>query len=92
MTNVIRVERQISEEHRAALGIDNWAVWGKEVSSFPWHYDSTETCLLLEGEVTVTPLGGEAVTIRAGDLASFPAGMACVWNVTQALRKYYRFG
>ena len=28
--------------------------WGCEVSEFNWHYDNEETCLLIEGEVTVT--------------------------------------
>ena len=31
--------------------------WGCEVSSFPWSYDASETCLLLEGQVLVTPDG-----------------------------------
>ena len=24
-------------------------VWEKEPSTFPWHYDEQETCLILEG-------------------------------------------
>ncbi len=27
--------------------------WSKEPSEFGWHYDQQETCLVLEGEVTV---------------------------------------
>ena len=37
------------------LGIKNWPIWTCEASSFDWTYDDKETCLLLEGEVTVTP-------------------------------------
>ena len=62
------------------------------MSTFPWTYGETETSLLLEGEVTVTPDGGRAVTLRAGDVAVFPAGMSCTWSVTKSLRKLYRFG
>ena len=61
-------------------------------SSFDWTYDDKETCLLLEGEVTVTPDGGEPVKFGAGDLVVFPSGMDCRWDVHKAVRKHYRFG
>ena len=48
--------------------------------------------LLLEGEVTVTPVGGDPVKFGTGDLVLFPAGMDCRWDVHKAVRKYYRFG
>ena len=47
---------------------------------------------MLEGEVTVTPEGGEPVKFSAGDLVVFPAGMECKWDVHKAVRKHYRFG
>ncbi|EKX36653.1 hypothetical protein GUITHDRAFT_78775, partial [Guillardia theta CCMP2712] len=61
------------------------------VSKFPWSYDSRETCLVLEGEVIVTPNKGEPVKIQAGDMAVFPQGMSCTWDVTKAIRKHYNF-
>tara|TARA_B100000945_G_C19857834_1_gene356973 strand:- start:186 stop:365 length:180 start_codon:yes stop_codon:yes gene_type:complete len=39
------------------LGFKNWPVRTCEVSSFDWSYGDKEICLLLEGEVTVTPNG-----------------------------------
>ena len=39
------------------LGIKNWPIWTCDVSSFNWTYEDQETCLLIEGEVTVTPDG-----------------------------------
>ena|GEM_PF-4918015 len=33
-------------------------VWECGVSEFDWHYDSEETCLLIEGDVTVSYGGG----------------------------------
>ena len=36
------------------LGIKNWPIWTCEASSFDWTYYDKETCLLLEGKVTVT--------------------------------------
>ena len=64
--------------------------WGCGVSEFDWHYDSEETCLLTEGEVTVTYDGG-SVSFGAGDLCVFPAGLSCVWKVTKAVKKHYVF-
>ena len=37
------------------LGINNWPIWTCDASSFDWIYNDQETCLLLEGEMTVTP-------------------------------------
>ena len=35
------------------LGIKSWPIWSCDVSSFNWAYEDKETCLLLEGKVTV---------------------------------------
>ncbi len=74
-----------------ALDVPDWPIWEKEVSEFPWHYDQTETCYLLEGHVVVTPKEGEPVEIGAGDLVTFPQGMSCTWKITKNLRKHYMF-
>lgn len=73
------------------LGVKQWPTWSKEVSTFPWSYSSQEIAYILEGEVTVTPKGGEAVSFGVGDLVTFPAGLECTWQVKKALRKHYQF-
>ncbi|WP_216904596.1 cupin domain-containing protein [Synechococcus sp. CCY 9618] len=73
------------------LEIHSWPIWTCEPSSFTWTYDAEETCLLLEGEVTVTPEGGEPVRFGAGDLVVFPEGLRCRWQVHAPVRKHYRF-
>jgi uncharacterized cupin superfamily protein len=89
----ITVVHAASEAEIARLGCKSWPTWGCAVSTFPWTYGEAETSLLLAGVVTVTPDGGgAAVTLRAGDLATFPAGLSCTWAVTEPLRKHYRFG
>lgn len=88
----IQVEQEPSQERLNALGISRWPIWTKEVSVFPWHYDEQETCYLLEGEVVVTPNGGEAVHIGQGDLVTFAAGLSCTWNIVKDVRKHYTFG
>lgn len=67
-----------------------WPTWGCEVSTFDWHYDEQETCLLLTGEVTVTA-GDEQVSFGPGDRVVFPQGLDCVWDVTAPVKKHYRF-
>jgi uncharacterized cupin superfamily protein len=88
----ILVEHTPSPERLKALGVDSWPTWTKEVSTFPWAYDDQEVAYILEGEVTVTPQGGDPVSFGKGDLVTFPAGMSCTWNVRAPLRKHYRFG
>jgi uncharacterized cupin superfamily protein len=65
-------------------------VWTCDVSEFDWFYDSEETCLIIEGEVTVK-YGTESVSFTAGDYVVFPKGLSCVWQVTKPVRKYYVF-
>jgi len=87
----IRTEHNPSPERLATLKIEDWPIWSKEVSIFPWSYDSTETCYILEGEVIVTPEGGEPVQIGKGDLVTFPVGMACTWDIRRPVKKHYQF-
>lgn len=91
MSKII-VERNPSPERLQSLGVSSWPTWSKEVSTFPWTYGEQEVAYVLEGEVTVTPDGGTPVSFGKGDLVTFPAGLSCVWEVKQPLRKHYRFG
>lgn len=88
----IKIERQLSQEHLNQLGVFKWSIWTKEISEFPWTYDEAETCYFLEGDVIVTPDGGQPVQVGKGDLVTFPAGMSCTWNIKQDVRKHYQFG
>lgn len=85
----IKVERRPSEARLKELGVRNWPIWTKEVSEFPWTYDTQEICYFLEGEVEVIPEGGTPVKMGEGDLVTFPAGMSCTWKVTKPVRKHY---
>lgn len=81
-----------SEAELTKLGVRSWPIWEKEISTFPWYYDSPETCYFLEGDVVVTPEGGEPIRMGKGDLTIFPAGMSCTWDIRSPVRKHYRFG
>jgi len=86
----IKVER-LSDEELKKRGVESWPIWTKEVSRFPWVYDSTEQCLILEGEVSVETQGGGQVRFGKGDFVTFPQGLACTWDIKKPVRKHYHF-
>jgi uncharacterized cupin superfamily protein len=88
----ISVNHNPDDQALSNLGVSNWPTWSKEESKFPWSYDDKETCYLLEGEVVVTPDGGQPVEIKKGDLVTFPQGMSCTWDIKKAVKKHYTFG
>jgi len=88
---VIKVETNLADTELQNRGVFGWGIWEKEVSEFPWTYDSEEICYLLEGEVEVTPDGGEPVKIKAGDFVTFPAGMSCNWKISSPIKKHFNF-
>ena len=73
------------------MGVFDWPIWRKEVSTFTWHYDKTETCYILRGHFIVTPDGGEPEEFKRGDLITFPAGMSCTWEILKDVEKHYTF-
>jgi len=91
-SSVIQVEHNPSEGRLADLGVREWPIWTKEVSTFDWFYDAEETCYFLEGEVVVTPKDVAPVAMGKGDLVIFPVGMECIWEVRKPVRKHYTFG
>lgn len=90
--SIIQVEHHPNEEKLKKLNVFSWPIWTKEISEFPWSYDTPETCYFLEGEVVVTPDGGEPVEMGKGDLVTFPVGLSCTWNIKKDVRKHYQFG
>ena len=89
MSNI--VIKQLSNDEIGNMGIINWPIWTSEVSEIPCKYDVEESCLILEGEVSVTA-GSDSVEIKSGDFVIFPKGLSCVWKVTKPIRKHYKFG
>ncbi|MFC2130105.1 cupin domain-containing protein [Bacteroidota bacterium] len=82
--------KQLSEKEITDMGIRDWSIWTKEISTFDWYYDSKESCLILEGKIRVkTEL--EEVEINPGDFVVFPKGLKCIWEVIEPVRKHYNF-
>ena len=85
----IKVEKLTNEEI-LSRNIKEWPIWEKEVSRFPWTYDSVEECLIIEGKIIVET-DHETVELRAGDFVTFPGKLNCVWDIKEPVRKYYNF-
>ena len=87
----IKIEHQPSQERLQQLGVAKWDIWEKEVSKFPWTYDTQETCYFLAGDVIVTPDDRQPVQMGKGDLVIFPSGMSCTWEIISDVKKHYYF-
>jgi uncharacterized cupin superfamily protein len=89
----VTIEHNPSEARLAELGVSKWPTWSKEVSVFPFEFNSRETAYILEGECTLTPTDGSApINFTVGDLLVFPEGLEVTWEVKKALKKHYKHG
>ncbi|MCX5633524.1 MAG: cupin domain-containing protein [Phycisphaerae bacterium] len=78
----------------------SWPIWTCEKSTFDWDYTQKETCLILQGRVTVKDRPGSregrltangTVSFGPGELVIFPNGLKCTWQVSEAVKKHYNF-
>jgi uncharacterized protein len=70
----------------------SWPIWTCKISTFEWEYTETETCLILEGKVTIKAVDSEdSVSFGPGDYVIFPNGLKCLWQVKSAVKKHYNF-
>ena len=83
--------RKPNLEDMEKRGVLSWPIWEKEISRFDWHYDETEECYLLEGEVFVETEDGEKVKFGRGDFVTFPQGLSCAWDIKKPVKKHYNF-
>ncbi len=91
--NEILIEKDPSPMKLDVMGVEDWDIWEKAVSEFDWEYEQTETCYVLQGEAEITPAdGADPVTIGAGDLVTFLAGLRCHWRITEPIQKHFRLG
>ncbi|KAK8532476.1 hypothetical protein V6N13_131801 [Hibiscus sabdariffa] len=92
----IVVERNPSESKLSELNIKCWPKWGCSPGKYQLKFDAEETCYLLRGKVRVYPKGPsraepEYVEFGAADLVIIPKGLSCVWDVSVAVDKHYKF-
>lgn len=85
----IIVERHIPLARQTELGVHGWPVWKDGEGARTLTLDADEKSYLLAGRATLTPNGGEPVTVNKGDLVVIPAGI-CHWEVHETVRRHYR--
>ena len=88
----IEIEHNPDRKKLEKMDVFNWQIWEKEPSKYDWTYDTKEICYLLEGKVRVEPEVGEPVEFGVGDLVTFSAGLKCVWDIRQKVKKHYKLG
>jgi uncharacterized cupin superfamily protein len=64
-------------------------IWECSPGPSHWVLTTNEVIHLVAGRMTVTPDGGEALEIRAGDVAVFPLGWSGTWLIHETVRKVY---
>ncbi|KAB2629917.1 hypothetical protein D8674_007436 [Pyrus ussuriensis x Pyrus communis] len=96
----IVVESNPSDSRLSELGINSWPKWGCPPGKYTLKFDAAETCYLVKGKVKVYPRKGsssssssdeEFVNFGAGDLVTIPKGLSCIWDVSVAIDKHYKF-
>lgn len=92
MEDVVEIKVQkLSDDELKKRGVFEWPIWRKEVSSFPWVYDSVEECYFLEGDVIVETADGRKISFGKGDFVMFPKGLSCSWDIRKPVKKHYNF-
>jgi uncharacterized cupin superfamily protein len=54
-----------------------------------WTIPDRETLLVLEGEARIEIAGGPTLELRAGDIASLPAGAETTWSLTTPFKEFW---
>ncbi|XP_054819486.1 uncharacterized protein LOC129318635 [Prosopis cineraria] len=69
----VRVERNVSAERLAELGVSKWSVWKTGKCRLPWDWQVDQLVYIEEGEVRVVPEGSKKfMQFMAGDLVRYP--------------------
>ena len=84
----IAVSRPTAEQETTCK---TWPIWRHDPDRFDWTYTDKETCLLLEGKVTVSD-STDSVSFQAGDRVELPQGLVCTWTIHETVVKHYSFG
>ncbi|RDX87630.1 hypothetical protein CR513_30875, partial [Mucuna pruriens] len=69
----VKVERKVSPERLAELGVSKWSVWKTGKGKLPWDWQVDQLVYVEEGEVRVVPQGSKRfMQFLAGDLVRYP--------------------
>ncbi len=84
--------RKLTQEEKKQMDIESWGIWEKEISTFPWSYDTQEDCYIISGKAKITDTDtGKSVEIAEDDFVVFAPELKCTWEIIEPIKKYYRF-
>ena len=63
--------------------------WEATVGTYHATYTSFEFVHLIEGKIIITPDGGEAYTVKAGDAFVIEKDFAGTWKIEEAVKKHF---
>ena len=84
----IQVNRP-SDSRLQELNIRTWSKWESDQSTFDLEYIENEVAYIYEGKVKIKS-NWEEIELGAGDLAVFPKGLKCKWEIIDPIKKVYR--
>ncbi|CAL1393690.1 unnamed protein product [Linum trigynum] len=69
----VKVERKVSPQRLAELGVSRWSMWKTGKCRLPWDWQVDQLVFIEEGEVRVVPEGSKGyMQFVAGDLVRYP--------------------
>jgi len=63
--------------------------WEATVGTYHATYSSFEFVHLIEGKIIITPDGGEAYTVKAGDAFCIEKDFAGTWKIEENVKKHF---
>ncbi|OWM75396.1 uncharacterized protein LOC116193752 [Punica granatum] len=88
----VRVERKVSQQRLAELGVSRWSVWKTGKCQLPWDWQVDQLVYIEEGEVRVVPEGSERyMRFLAGDLVRYPKWFEADLYFNGPYRERYSF-
>ena len=91
MTQVL-VEHDPSPMKLEVMQVDDWPCVKEPEGQFERDYSSSETSYIAEGAGNIELADGSVVMFGAGDLLTVMPETCCVWNITEAIERYYSKG
>ncbi|PKA58840.1 hypothetical protein AXF42_Ash000933 [Apostasia shenzhenica] len=91
----VRVERGVSKERLAELGVDRWSTWKTGKCRVPWDWHVDQQVYVVSGEVRVVPEGAKSgeryMRFVAGDLVRYPKWFEADLFFNGPYEERYRF-
>ncbi len=76
-------------QHTSADGRMISGTWEATPGTYHASYSEYEFVHMIEGEISITPDGGEALHVGPGDAFVIEAGFKGVWKIEKAVRKHF---